>query len=55
MNDNYLTVTALTRYIKRKMDSDRHLQNVWLKGELSNFKHHSRVICILQLRTTGLK
>jgi exodeoxyribonuclease VII large subunit len=42
LKDKYLTVTALTKYIKRKMDSDPHLRNVWLKGEISNFKHHSR-------------
>ncbi|MBT2214413.1 exodeoxyribonuclease VII large subunit [Virgibacillus dakarensis] len=42
MNDKYLTVTALTKYIKRKIDSDPHLKNIWLKGEISNFKHHSR-------------
>lgn len=42
MRDNYLTVTALTRYIKRKIDIDSNLQNIWLKGEISNFKHHSR-------------
>ncbi|AUJ26309.1 exodeoxyribonuclease VII large subunit [Virgibacillus dokdonensis] len=42
MKDNYLTVTALTRYIKRKMDVDPHLRQVWLRGEISNFKHHSR-------------
>ncbi len=32
----------MTRYIKRKLDLDRHLQEVWLRGEISNFKHHSR-------------
>ncbi|WP_164668654.1 exodeoxyribonuclease VII large subunit [Virgibacillus doumboii] len=42
MKDNYLTVTALTKYIKRKLNSDPHLKNIWLKGEISNFKHHSR-------------
>jgi len=42
MKDNYLTVSALTKYIKRKIDMDSHLQNVWLKGEISNFNHHSR-------------
>ncbi|MDY0408398.1 exodeoxyribonuclease VII large subunit [Virgibacillus soli] len=42
MKDKYLTVTALTRYIKRKIDLDPHLQNIWLKGEVSNFKHHNR-------------
>jgi exodeoxyribonuclease VII large subunit len=38
----YLTVTALTKYIKYKFDQDAHLKNVLLKGEISNFKHHSR-------------
>ncbi len=42
MQDNYLTVTALTRYIKRKFELDKHLTDIWLKGEISNFKHHSR-------------
>ncbi|WP_096153477.1 MULTISPECIES: exodeoxyribonuclease VII large subunit [Bacillus] len=38
----YLTITALTKYIKRKFDVDPHMQDVWLKGEISNFKWHSR-------------
>lgn len=38
----YLTVSALTKYIKYKFDHDAHLKNVLLKGEISNFKHHSR-------------
>ena len=38
----YLTVTALTKYIKYKFEKDAHLKNVLLKGEISNFKHHSR-------------
>ena len=38
----YLSVTALTKYIKYKFDNDAHLKNVLLKGELSNFKRHSR-------------
>lgn len=42
MEKQYLTVTALTRYIKTKMEYDPHLQSVWLKGEISNFKYHSR-------------
>ncbi|WP_188453696.1 exodeoxyribonuclease VII large subunit [Virgibacillus oceani] len=42
MNRNYLTVTALTKYIKRKFETDPHLKTILLKGEISNFKHHSR-------------
>lgn len=40
--DRYLTVTALTKYIKRQFDRDAVLNDVWIRGELSNFKHHSR-------------
>ena len=39
--DKYLTVGALTKYIKYKIDSDEHLKTVFLKGEISNFKMHS--------------
>src|SRR5690625_168867 len=42
LEKNYLTVTALTRYIKRKIDSDPHLHEVLIKGEISNFNHHRR-------------
>ncbi|WP_408006710.1 exodeoxyribonuclease VII large subunit [Pseudalkalibacillus sp. A8] len=38
----YISITELTRYIKRKFDMDGKLQDVWLRGELSNVKHHSR-------------
>lgn len=40
--DHYLTITALTRYIKRQFDRDDFLNDVWVRGEISNFKHHSR-------------
>ena len=42
MNNNYITVAALTRYIKYKLDNDSNLQDVYIKGEISNFKHHTR-------------
>ncbi|MBB5325264.1 exodeoxyribonuclease VII large subunit [Anoxybacillus tepidamans] len=38
----YVTVTALTKYIKRKFEVDPHLQDLWIKGEISNFTYHSR-------------
>lgn len=41
MNDKYLTVTAVTRYLKHKIESDDNLRNIYLKGEISNFKAHS--------------
>lgn len=40
--NNYITVTQLTRYIKYQIDNDRNLNQVYLKGEISNFKAHSK-------------
>jgi exodeoxyribonuclease VII large subunit len=37
----YLSVTALTKYIKRKFDADPHLRDILVRGEISNFKQHS--------------
>lgn len=41
MENKYLTVTALTKYLKYKIESDDNLKRVYLKGEISNFKAHS--------------
>jgi exodeoxyribonuclease VII large subunit len=38
----YLTVTALTKYIKRKFDADPYLDRVYLTGEISNFRVRPR-------------
>ena len=42
MNDKYISVNQLTRYIKYKIDNDINLNEVFLRGEISNFKAHSR-------------
>lgn len=42
MNEKYITITQLTRYIKYKIDQDGNLNQVFLKGEISNFKAHTR-------------
>ncbi|RYL87850.1 exodeoxyribonuclease VII large subunit [Sporolactobacillus sp. THM19-2] len=49
-NDKYISVTRLTRYIRQMLESDRALQEVWLKGEISNFKRHSRGHLYLTLK-----
>lgn len=41
MEARYLSVQALTKYIKRKFDADPHLHAVYVKGEISNFKQHT--------------
>jgi exodeoxyribonuclease VII large subunit len=39
--DPYLSVKALTKYIKKKFDADPYLRDVYVKGELSNVKIHT--------------
>ena len=41
MNNEYLTVTQINKYIKYKFENDENLNLVYLKGEISNFKNHS--------------
>ncbi len=36
-----LTVSELTNYIKSKLEGDSTLRGMWVKGEISNFKHHT--------------
>ena len=38
--DLAITVTDLNKYIKDKIASDEYLNNILVKGEISNFKHH---------------
>lgn len=38
---NILSIKDLNRYIKMKLESDDRLQDVWVRGEISNFTHHS--------------
>ena len=40
--NKYITVTQLNKYIKYKIDNDPNLGIVFLKGEISNFKNHTR-------------
>ena len=40
MKINPITVTELNRYVKEKVAEDEYLNSVYVKGEISNFKHH---------------
>ncbi len=53
MDLNYITISDLNRYIKAKFDVDSNLNNVYLKGEISNFKHHSRGHFYFTLKDEG--
>ncbi len=41
-NSNYITVTEINKYIKEIINEDLLLRKVYIKGEISNFKAHSR-------------
>lgn len=41
MHIKTLTVSQLNNYIKKTLDNDFILRNACIKGEISNFKHHS--------------
>ena len=38
MEEKYLTVTQINNYINRKLKGDDILKNVYIRGELSNYK-----------------
>ena len=40
MTYNAISVTELNKYIKGKFEDDERLNNILVKGEISNFKHH---------------
>lgn len=42
MENNYITITELSRYLKGKFENDENLRKVYIKGEISNFKAHTR-------------
>jgi len=42
MNNNYISIGELNKYLKDLFDMDNNLQRVYLKGEISNFKAHTR-------------
>lgn len=42
MNEKYLKITDLNNYIKMIIDKDHFLNKVYICGEISNFKNHTR-------------
>lgn len=42
MDIKYYSITALNRAIKNMFDNKPELNRVFIKGEISNFKHHTR-------------
>lgn len=42
MNNEYITISDLNHYIKELFEDDIFLKRVYIKGEISNFKAHTR-------------
>ncbi len=42
MDNKYLAISEINNYIKNVLDSDTFLNKIYLKGEISNFKNHTR-------------
>ncbi|WP_080146827.1 exodeoxyribonuclease VII large subunit [Marinilactibacillus piezotolerans] len=42
MQEQYLTVSQLTKYIKMKFDKDPYMERIFLTGEISNFNRNRR-------------
>lgn len=53
MSTNYITITQLSKYLKYKFDHDNNLNTVYLKGEISNFKAHTRGHYYFTLKDEG--
>ena len=50
MENKYLTVSALNRYLKAKLENDVHLNRIFITGELSNITYHSSGHCYFTLK-----
>lgn len=48
-----LSVKDLNRYIRMKMEGDSRLSDVWIRGEISNFTHHSSGHMYFTLKDEG--
>ena len=42
MDDEYLTVSQVNAYLKNKLKKDVNLQNIYIRGEISNYKTYPR-------------
>ena len=55
MENKYLSVSAITRYLKNRFDADENLRRVYLKGEISNIKYHSTGHIYLSIKDENSK
>jgi len=53
VDPSFYTVTQITRYIKERFETDLRLQDLWVEGEISNWKRSSAGHCYLTLKDAG--
>lgn len=53
LNKKTFTVSELNAYLKNKIEEDGRLNNLWIKGEISNYKAHSSGHVYFVLKDTG--
>jgi len=53
MNNDYITISELSKYIKSNFDNDMYLRKVYIKGEISNFKNHTTGHFYFSLKDSG--
>ena len=53
MEEEYISVSELTDHIKKLLNSDSYLKQVYVRGEISNFKRYSSGHCYFSLKDEG--
>lgn len=49
------SIKEINKYVRMKMESDALLSDVWLRGEISNFVHHSSGHMYFTLKDKDIK
>lgn len=55
LNQQTYSISELTRMIRERIDQDQRLQDIWIKGEISNFTHHRRGHMYFSLKDASSK
>lgn len=50
MNEKYFSISEINDHIKSLIDGDSFLSKIYIKGEISNFKRHSKGHCYFTLK-----
>ena len=53
MNNNVFTIIEITKIIKKNLEENPALNNIWIKGEISNLTYHSSGHIYFSLKDTN--